>query len=191
MENDAPDKAELRVKIARVADSKLGDTLRAFDELGEALALDSQHAGAIAELERLLEHASEPDSRARAAEMLESFYLGRAEWKRVKVTIEARLASSQDTDKRRELLRRLALMQEEQEEDFGAALETTAKLLHEDITDQDTWKQLESQAKVAGAERRLAEIYATELQLDHHRRAVDRKAVPSHRRDLRQPRRHR
>jgi len=96
--------------------------------------------------------------------MLEPFYLNRAEWKRVKLTIEARLAASQDSEKRRELLRRLALMQEEQEEDFGAALETTAKLLHEDITDQDTWRQLEGQAKVAGAERRLAEIFAGELE---------------------------
>ncbi len=159
----APDKADLRVKIAKVAEKKLGDTLRAFDELGEALALDSQHEGAIAELERLLREAEDLDHRARAAEMLEPYYLGRADWKSVKSTIEARLASSQDPDKRRELLRRLALMQEEQEEDFAAALETTAKLLHEDVTDQDTWRQLESQAKVAGAERRLAEIFAAEL----------------------------
>ena len=163
LDKGAPDKAELRVKIAKVAEKKLGDTLRAFDELGEALAQDSQHEGAIAELERLLREAEDLDHRARAAEMLEPYYLGRADWKSVKSTIEARLASSQDPDKRRELLRRLALMQEEQEEDFAAALETTAKLLHEDVTDQDTWRQLESQAKVAGAERRLAEIFAAEL----------------------------
>ena len=163
LDSEPEDKAALRVKIARVADGKLNDTMRAFEELGEALAQDSQHGDAIAELERLLEKAEDPDNRARAAEMLEPFYLGRADWKRVKLTIEARLESSQDPDKRRELLRRLALMQEEQEEDFGAALETTAKLLHEDITDQDTWRQLESQARVAGAERRLAEIFASEL----------------------------
>ena len=163
LEASPADKADLRVKIARVADAKLRDPMRAFDELGDALAEDSQHEGAIAELERLLKEAEDPDHRARAAEMLEPFYLGRADWKSVKATIEARLASSQDPDKRRELLRRLALMQEEQEEDFAAALETTAKLLHEDITDQDTWRQLESQARVAGAEQRLAEIFAAEL----------------------------
>ncbi len=163
LDKGAGDKAELRVKIARVAEKKLGDTMRAFDELAEALAQDSQHEGAISELERLLRQAEDVEHRARAAEMLEPYYLGRADWKSVKGTIEARLASCQEADKRRELLRRLALMQEEQEEDFAAALETTAKLLHEDVTDQDTWRQLESQAKVAGAERRLAEIFATEL----------------------------
>jgi len=163
LESETEGKAELRVKIARVADGSLGDTMRAFDELGEALSEDGQNEAAIAELERLLEAAGDPENRARAAEMLEPFYLGRADWKRVKVTIAARLHSCPDSDKRRELLRRLAVMQEEQEEDFAAALETTAKLLHEDITDQDTWRQLESQARVAGAERRLAEIFAAEL----------------------------
>ena len=164
LEQSTEGKAELRVKIAQVAEGKLGDTMRAFDELGEALAEDSQNEAAIAELERLLDSAQDPENRARAAEMLEPFYLGRADWKKVKRTIAARLDACPDTDKRRELLRRLAVMQEEQEEDFSAALETTAKLLHEDITDRDTWKQLESQARVAGAERRLAEIFAAELE---------------------------
>lgn len=164
LEHDPPDKADLRVKIAQVAAGKLGDTLRAFDEIQEALSLNSQHEAATLELEHLLEKGSEPEYRARAAEMLEPYYLARADWKQLKKTIEARLAASQDPENRREMLRRLALMQEEQEEDFGSALETTAKLLHEDITDEDTWRQLEGQAKVAGAERRLAEIFASELE---------------------------
>lgn len=163
LESGVANKAELRVRIARVADAKLDDTLRAFDELAEALSEEAQHPAAIAELERLLKEAPDPQHRARAGEMLEPYYLSRADWKAVKATIEARLACSQDPDQRRELLRRLALMQEEQEEDFAAALETTAKLLHEDVTEKETWRQLESQARVAGAERRLAEIFAAEL----------------------------
>ena len=163
LEKNPPDKADLRVKIAQVAETKLHDTARAFDELGEALALDGQHPGAIAELERLLRDSEDAEHRARAAEMLEPFFLGRGDWKNVKAAIEARLVCCQESDKRRELLRRLAVMQEEQEEDFAAALETTAKVLREDVADEGTWHQLESQAKVAGAERRLAEIFAGEL----------------------------
>ena len=69
--------------------------------------------------------------------------------------LEARLTSSQDPDDRRQLLRRLAKMHEEQEENYSAALETTAKLLAEDATDESTWGELERLARVANAEARL------------------------------------
>jgi tetratricopeptide (TPR) repeat protein len=54
-------------------------------------------------------------------------------------------------------------MHEEQAENYSAALETTAKLLSEDPTDEGTWSELERLARVANAEQRLAEIFATEL----------------------------
>ena len=95
--------------------------------------------------------------------MLEPVYLRRADWPEVMATIEARLEASQDPDERRPLLKRLANLHEEQTEDYEAALETIAKLLHEDLTDESTWAELERLAKVAGAEERLAEIYAAEL----------------------------
>ena len=96
--------------------------------------------------------------------MLEPVYLARLDWRRVMTTLEARLAASQDPDERRQLLRRLAKLHEEQEEDYRAALETTAKLLAEDLTDEATWAELERLARVANAEARLAEIYAGELE---------------------------
>src|SRR5690606_15288268 len=46
--------ADLRVSIARISHAHLHDDHRALDELGEALGADSDHAGAIASLERLL-----------------------------------------------------------------------------------------------------------------------------------------
>src|SRR5690606_10015571 len=90
-------------------------------------------------------------------------YLRRAEFSKVMGTIAARLDFSQDPDERRELLTRLAQLYEEQEENYPQALETIAKLLHEDIEDENTIAELERLAKVAGAEQRLAEIYAGEL----------------------------
>jgi len=80
------------------------------------------------------------------------------------VTLEARLATSQDPDERRQLLRRVAKMHEEQEENYVAALETTAKLLAEDPAAEGTWAELERLARVANAEGRLAEIFAIELE---------------------------
>jgi tetratricopeptide (TPR) repeat protein len=155
--------ADLRVSIAKIARNHTNDIQRAFDELGEALASDPSHEGAVAELETLLETSSDPEHKARAGEMLEPVYLRRADWAKVKLALAARLAASQEPGERRDLLTRLATLHEEQLEDYGAALETVAQLLHEDLTDEGVWAELERLAKVASAEKRLAEIYAAEL----------------------------
>lgn len=154
---------DLRVRIGRVAAVHQGDFARAFDELEQALEGDRLHAGAIAELERLMAEASDVETRARAAALLEPVYLTRADFGRLMEAIRAHLDTATDPDERRELLTRLAKLYEEQKEDYRAALETMAKLLHEDVADTSTVSELERLAKVAGAEERLAEIYADEL----------------------------
>lgn len=159
----AGDLAELHVKIALVAHRHANDVQRAFDELSEALLIEPAHEGAVSLLETILERSEDAEERARAGEMLEPVYLRRADWNRVRVALEARLAASQDPVERRDLLQRLATLHEEQLEDYRAALETVAKLLHEDLADEQVWAELERLAKVASAERRLAEIYAAEL----------------------------
>jgi tetratricopeptide (TPR) repeat protein len=78
--------------------------------------------------------------------------------------LEARLEVASDPDSRRDLLTRLAHLYEEQQEDYRSALETTAKLFHEDLSDVKAMGELERLARVAGAEQRLAEIYASELE---------------------------
>ncbi len=166
------DAAALRVKIARTARHKLSDSPRAFDELVEALSQDTGHQGAVEELESILGQAK-PDEeggndgvleeRARAAEMLEPIYLKQADWSKVKATLEARLDASQDPGERAELLKRLSTLHEDQLGDYAAALEATSRLLHEDITDRGVWSELERLARVASAEKRLADILAAEL----------------------------
>jgi len=154
-------KAALHHALGDVLERRLHEVDRAFDEYAAALAIDPKHALTVASLEALMaarEHG------ARAAEMLEPVYLARLDWRRVMATLEARLDSSQDPDERRQLLRRLAKMYEEQEENYSAALETTAKLLAEDPTDESTWGELERFARVANAEARLAAIFAGELE---------------------------
>ena len=155
--------ADLHVNIGRVASRNQGNIALAFDELEEALKIDRQHAGAIAELERLLVSAPELEHRAHAAALLEPVYLARADYTRVMDTIRARLEYAPSPEERRELLTRLAKLYEEQKEDYRQALETIARLLHEDVSDETTVHELERLSKVAGAEERLAEIYAAEL----------------------------
>ncbi|HEY3668616.1 MAG TPA: tetratricopeptide repeat protein [Polyangiaceae bacterium] len=156
--------ADLHVSIARVAARHQNDLGRAFDELEVAVSGDKQHAGVIAELERILAEATEPEHRARAAALLEPVYLLRSDFGRVMDAIRARLSFASDPDERRDLLLRLAKLYEEQKEDYRAALDTIAELLKDELSDTATISELERLAKVAGAERRLAEIYATELE---------------------------
>lgn len=155
--------AALHVAIARVASRHQNNVGRAFDELESALAVERQHEGAIAELERLVVEAPDPVERARAAALLEPVYLLRSDFGKVMNAIRARLEASGDPDERRDLLTRLAKLYEEQKEDYRAALDTVARLLAEDPGDANTISELERLAKVASAERRLAEIYADEL----------------------------
>lgn len=163
LEAPGASRADLHVKIATVASRHLKEPVRAFDEIEAALEIDRQHPGAIAELERVLASETDPEHRGRAASLLEPIYLIRADYDQVMNTIQARLDSVDAPEERRELLTRLAHLYEEQKEDYSAALETVAKLLHEDLSDETTISELERLAKVAGAERRLAEIYAAEL----------------------------
>ncbi len=159
---DPPDekKANLHQSLGSVAREHMLDHERAFEEYEAALKLDAQHAATVTALEGLMK---EPEYAARAAEMLEGVYLARLDWRNVMATIEARLTATQDIDERRQLLRRLAKLHEEQEENYLAALETTAKLLAEDVTDEGTWNELERLARVANATGRLAEVFAGEL----------------------------
>ena len=76
-----------------------------------------------------------------------------------KAEYEVQLDGQSEPDARVDLIRRIARLYEEQLEDYGAALETVAKLFHEDISDKGVWAELERLAKVASAEKRLAEIY--------------------------------
>ena len=162
-------KATLHHKLGTVLERQLHEVDRAFDQYDAALGIDPQHAATIASLEGLMK---EREHAARAAEMLEQVYLARLDWRRVMATLEARLESSQDPDARRLLLRRLAKLHEEQEENYRAALETTAKLLSQDVADESTWAELERLARVANAEGRLAEIYASELEKVQHDEAA-------------------
>ena len=153
-------KASLHHSLGMVLEKRLREIDRAFQQYERALEVDAQHAPTVASLESLM---SDRAHAARAAEMLEAVYLARLDWRRVMASLEARLDASEDPEDRRHLLRRIAKLHEEQEEDYKAALETTAKLLAEDVTDESTWAELERLARVANAESRLAEIFATEL----------------------------
>ncbi|MGH7328835.1 MAG: tetratricopeptide repeat protein, partial [Polyangiaceae bacterium] len=160
-DSPAEKKAALHHRLGVVFEKRTQDMERALDQYEAALNLSPQHAATIESLEGV---QGEPAHALRAAEILEAVYLARSDWARVMNAIEARLKASEDPDERRNMLRRLAKLREEQAEDYHGALETTAKLLTEEVTDESTWAELERLARVANATDRLADIYASELE---------------------------
>lgn len=153
-------RAHLHYSLGKVHEEKLGEIERAFDEYQAALKQELQHAPTVAAVEALLEAKVQP---ARAAEMLEKVYLARLDWEKVIYALRARLVVSEEAEERRDILSRLAKIQEEQTEDFKGALDSVASLLAEGVTDESTWHELERVAQVAGHEERVPEIYAAEL----------------------------
>ena len=159
-------RATLYHALGRVFEKELAEPERAFEAWGEALRVDPTHEATVQSLEQIVAQRANGDraQAAQAAEMLEGVYLTRLDWRKVMGAVEARLEGSEDPDERRELLRRLAKLHEEQEENYRAALDVMAKLLAEDVTDEATWAELERLARVATAEERLAEVFAGELE---------------------------
>lgn len=153
-------KATLHHKLATVHEGPLGDMGRAFEELEGALALDGQHAATVSSLEG---HMAVEAHAARAASLLEPVYEARADWARVVDTLEVRLKHAEEDDERRRLLKRLAEVHEAKRSDSAAALETYARLLAVDVTDETTWAELERLAKAGNGVARLVEVFAAEL----------------------------
>jgi golgin subfamily B member 1 len=163
-------RATLHHALGRIYDKELGESDRAFEAFAEALRVEQTHEATVQSLEEIVANrrgergGDDRTHAARAAEMLEAVYLTRLDWRKVMGAVEARLEGSQDPEERRDLLRRLAKLHEEQEENYRAALDVMAKLLAEDVTDEATWAELERLARVASAEDHLADIFAAELE---------------------------
>lgn len=163
LDEGTPDRGALQVQLARVFIEQTEEIDRGLDELEEALSENSQNQTAIAYLEELLEKDWSPEQKARTAALLEPVYRARSNFDRVLQVLHLRLAGSEDLEERRELITRIAQIHEEQREDYAAALEANGLLLAEDLQDTQTMSEMERLAKVAGAEVRLAELYAEQL----------------------------
>jgi tetratricopeptide (TPR) repeat protein len=157
---------ELRIRFARLLLDDLGDTLRALDELGEALESDQDNEEAIAMIEKVLSASQEPDERGLVAEMLEPVYLRVGDWEKLQHVLTARIECSQDPGDRKQLLRRLATLQEEQLEDYSSALDAVASLLRDEPGDASLWREVERLGPLTGDdyEQRVAEIFVVALE---------------------------
>lgn len=155
---------EARYKLAKLLRERMNDTDGAVEHLRDALTDDASHAPSIELLERVMEEPGE--SRAVAAEILESGYLARMQWEKLTAALEARAEGESDPEERKRLLTRLGQLQEDQLEDFDAALSAYARLFAEDPTEEDTWETLGRLAKVGGRWDRLVDTLSAPIVKD-------------------------
>lgn len=153
----------LRVKLGDLHERELGDVTTAIESYAAALGGDPGHAGALAALERLLDH---PDGRTDAAEVLEPVYISRHDWARLARLYERTLEHTVEPDARVELIGRIARLHEDQLEDLDAAARWYARELAEDPTGTTVRDHLHRLAQVGGDWAGLAATYQGVLDAD-------------------------
>ncbi len=141
------DAVALRVQIAEVCETKVGDLAAAVDNYGAALTNDPRSVAAANALRRLLDN---PDARLDAAEALEPIYVASQRWAELVHVYEARLHAAHEPDQRVRALGLLARLQEEQLEDFDQASLWYGRLFLESPDDEGVRDQLHRLASVTG-----------------------------------------
>jgi tetratricopeptide (TPR) repeat protein len=129
----------LRFRLAQIEHDRQGDRENAISHLRVVLQGDPDHAGAIAMLEGMLDDVGVQGD---AAELLEPVYAGRGDWKPLIKIGEIRLLQVEDPAERVAWTKRIALLYEEQLEDFESALKWYGKVFQEAPTERQSAEPL-------------------------------------------------
>lgn len=146
----------LRQRAADTVLEKLGDAARAFEHYRAALEVNPNYAPTIERLEALLR---EGDHRAEAATVLEEVYRRRMELQKLVEVLLVRHELQESPDERKQTLRQVGQLYEEQLENLDQAFVVYGRLFREDIEDVEARELVERLAGVMGAWSRLADLY--------------------------------
>ncbi len=146
----------LRAQIGEIREREMRDLAGAVENYRAALGGNPHHPAALAALERLLR---DPEARPAAAEALEPIYVAQQRWHELANVYEARLEASADLRERLRMTLDVALLYEEQLEDFEAAARWYARLFREDPSDDGVRDQLQRLASVTGNWEFVADTY--------------------------------
>jgi tetratricopeptide (TPR) repeat protein len=150
------DALALHHRAAEIALDRLGDPPRAFDHFRAALEADAAYAPT---LERLRELLREGDHRLAAAEVLEDVYRRQMELEKLIEVLLVRHELSEDPAERKDILRRVGQLYEEQLENLDQAFVVYGRRFVEDIEDPESQELVERLAAVMGAWPRLVDLY--------------------------------
>jgi tetratricopeptide (TPR) repeat protein len=146
----------LRHRAADVILEKLGDVPRAFGHYRAALEANPTYAPTLTRLEALLK---EGDHRAAAADALEEVYRRRMELQKLVEVLLVKHELLETPSERKDVLRRVGQLYEEQLENLDQALVIYGRLFREDIEDPESRELVERLGGVMSAWGRLADLY--------------------------------
>jgi tetratricopeptide (TPR) repeat protein len=129
----------IRYRLAQIEHDRQGDRETAIEHLRVVLQGDPDHPGAIAMLEGMLDDVGVQGT---AAELLEPVYAGRGDWPQLIKIGEIRLLAVEDPAERVAWTKRIALLYEEQLEDFDSALKWYGKVFQEAPTERQSSEPL-------------------------------------------------
>jgi tetratricopeptide (TPR) repeat protein len=148
---------DLKFRLAQTQHLYLGDDAGALANYREILFVDADHEGSRLALEGMLESTS---LKGEAAAILESIYEARGDWEKLIGALEILAASSDETDRRVELFRKIGGTAATQVGRPDLAIEALARAVQTDPSNTDARGELEALAADAGKWDRLIEIYA-------------------------------
>ncbi|MBW2278600.1 MAG: tetratricopeptide repeat protein, partial [Deltaproteobacteria bacterium] len=102
---------DLLHQLGSLAEDKLGDYDRSLDYFRRAIETDPNHTQTLTALESAME---DEDRRGRVAEILEPVYKLHGDWSKLAGALDARLEHCDDPYERKELLRQIGTVYEEQ-----------------------------------------------------------------------------
>ncbi|NLN63539.1 MAG: tetratricopeptide repeat protein [Myxococcales bacterium] len=161
MDNEPHNRVALLHQLGELSHERLGDDERALDYFQQVLETDSAYAPTIATLEACMK---EEALAGRVAEMLEPVYAQRGNWDKLASALQARLQVTDDPMDRKELLRRLGTLYEEQLGNLDQAFETFALMFHEDAEDRTSWDLITRLGGVLENWERQTEVLAHALE---------------------------
>jgi tetratricopeptide (TPR) repeat protein len=150
----------LMLRLGMIRELRMGAIDGAIEIYREVIDRDPTNAEAVAALERLLARA---DHELRVAEILEPLYRDTGETAKLIGVHEIQVRHSEASERRVDLLMRMAELHETALDDLPSAFQCTARALAEDPTNSTTQEQLERLAASTGGWQALAEVIESQL----------------------------
>lgn len=156
LEDTSEGLAELKFRLAGLLEGPLKKPADALEQYREVLAIDVDHAGARAALEKMLPGTLGGE----AAAVLETVFEQQEDWPSLARVLEVRAEGAVSANERVDILRKLAQLSASELGSASAAIDAQARALRADPTNQDTRLELENLAERSGKLGELPKIFA-------------------------------